>query len=146
MMRRTLTAAALLLLALAGACDRGAREPADLDTLHEPCAFCRMMVSDRRFAAQLLAPSEEPRFFDDIGCLSQFLKGSPAPRGTVCYVADHRTRAWLPARAACYTRVPGLETPMGSHLLAHADSASRDADPDARAGTPVAADSLLRLP
>src|SRR4029078_11290832 len=43
---------------------------------------------------------------------------------------------WVRADAALYTEVPSLATPMGSHLIAHVDAASRDADPDARAGTP----------
>jgi copper chaperone NosL len=103
-----------------------------------------MVVSDARFAAQLVAPSEEPRFFDDIGCLHDHL-GTPEgkPTGAVAYVADHRTRAWVPAGRAVYTRVPGLATPMGSHLVAHADPASRDADPDARGGTPVTATEVF---
>lgn len=143
MTRRNPTLPAFLLLALAGACDRGALKPAELDNQHESCASCRMIVSDRRFAAQLLARSEEPKFFDDIGCLGRFLKEGGARRDAVAYVADHRTRAWVPARTACYTCVPGLETPMGSHLLAHADPASRDADPDARGGVPVPSESIL---
>ena len=34
-------------------------------------------VSDLRFAAQLTAPGHEPKFFDDAGCLRDWLK---APR------------------------------------------------------------------
>ncbi len=58
-------------------------------------------------------------------------------------MADHRTRVWVRADAAVYTRVPGLETPMGSHVIAHADAASRDQDGDAKGGTPVAAAELF---
>jgi copper chaperone NosL len=95
-----------------------------------------MAISEPRFAGQLVAPAEEPRLFDDIGCLGHYLKGSPAiPRGAVAFVADHRTRAWVRAGAAIYTRVESLATPMGSHLVAHADRVSRDADPDAKGGT-----------
>jgi copper chaperone NosL len=97
-----------------------------------------MAVSDARFAGQLVAPGEIPRFFDDLGCLGSYLKeGGSLPQGALVYVADHRTKAWLRADAALYTRVPGLATPMSSHLIAHADAASRDADPDARGGSPV---------
>jgi copper chaperone NosL len=42
-----------------------------------------------------------------------------------------------------FTRVPGLATPMGSHVVAHADAASRDQDADARGGTPLAAHELF---
>jgi copper chaperone NosL len=102
-----------------------------------------MAVSDARFASQLVAPGELPRFFDDLGCLADFLKAGKAPAVAAAFVADHRTKAWIRADRAVYTRVPGLATPMGSHLVAHADSDSRDQDEDARGGTPVAAAELF---
>jgi copper chaperone NosL len=129
------TAAAALLALVA--CSRGSTGPAALDTRTEACAHCRMAVSDARFAAQLVAPREEPRFFDDVGCLRDDLRERRPPAGAVAYVADHRTKGWARASAAVYSRVPWLATPMGSHLVAHADAASRSADPDAAAGTPL---------
>jgi copper chaperone NosL len=135
---------AVLLLALAVAgCQAGAPEPAALDTRSEACASCRMAVSEARFAAQLVAPGELPRFFDDIGCLASFLKAGHAPADATAYVADHATRAWVRADLAVYTRVAGLATPMGSHVIAHANAASRDQDPAARGGTPVAGAELF---
>jgi copper chaperone NosL len=96
-----------------------------------------MAISEARFAGQIVAPSEEPRFFDDIGCLGHYVAGSKTlPPGAVAYVADHRTKAWVRADGALYTVVASLATPMGSHLIAHADAASRDADPDAKGGSP----------
>jgi copper chaperone NosL len=97
-----------------------------------------MAVSDPRFAGQLVAPGEEPRFFDDLGCLGGFLKAQRSlPAASMAYVADHRTKAWLRADRAVYARAAAFETPMGSHLMAHADAASRDADPDAKGAVPV---------
>ena len=131
--------APLALLALLG-CSRGQAQPGALDTRNDACAHCRMAVSDARFAAQLAAPGEEPRFFDDLGCLRDYVRAQPRlPRGTVAFAADHRTREWVRASQATYTRNPGLQTPMASHLLAHAGAASRDADPAAAGGTPVGA-------
>ena len=127
--------AALLPLLLLAACASGPPAPAALDTRAESCRSCRMAVSDARFAAQVVAPGEDPLFFDDVGCLRDFVRGGPPlPPRSVAYVADHRTREWIDARRAVYTRVPGLATPMGSHVVAHRDAASRDADPDARGG------------
>jgi len=129
--------AGLLLALVSAACASGPPEPAPLDTRNEACASCRMAVSEARFAAQVLPPGEDPLFFDDIGCLASFVKAGRAPRGATAFVADHQTRAWVRADAALYTRVPGLATPMGSHLTAHADAASRDRDPVARGGALV---------
>lgn len=134
----------LAALALAAvACGSGTPEPAALDTRNEQCASCRMAVSSAVFASQLVAPGELPRFFDDLGCLADYLKTGKAPKGATAFVADHRTKAWVRADRAVYTRVPGLETPMGSHVIAHADAASRDGDPDARTGVPVAPSELF---
>lgn len=128
---------ALLFVALAG-CSRGPAAPVALDTKNDRCGWCRMAVSDARFAAQLVSPSEEPRFFDDVGCLAMFLKAGGAPaRGQIAFVADHRTKAWVRAAAAVYTKKSGLESPMGSGLVAHADAASRDSDADAAGGAPI---------
>ncbi|ACG72696.1 conserved hypothetical protein [Anaeromyxobacter sp. K] len=137
-------AALVVAAACAAGCQRGTPAPARLDPRNDACAHCRMMVSDPPFAAQLVAPGEEPRFFDDLGCLRDYLREHPRlPRGAVAYVADHRTSAWVRAEAATVSRVPGLRTPMGSELIAHADAASRDADPAARGAVPVPAAELL---
>ena len=102
-----------------------------------------MPVSDASLAAQLVAPGDESAFFDDIGCLRDFLARSPARRGSVAYVADHRTKSWVRASAALYTKAAGVETPMGSHWIAHAGAASRDADPAAAGGAPVPAAEIF---
>jgi len=134
---------AIPLLALLG-CARGPAQPGSLDTRNDACAHCRMAVSDARFAAQLAAPGEEPRFFDDLGCLRDHLATRPRlPRGTVAFVADHRTREWVRAARALFTRRESLATPMSSHLVAHASAASRDGDPAAAGGTPVALGELF---
>ncbi len=133
---RPVLAGTFLVATLAWACRGGTPEPAALDTRNEACASCRMAVSDARFASQLVAPGELPRFFDDLGCLATWLEKHSTPQGAVVFVADHRTKAWVRADRAVYTRVSGLETPMSSHLVAHADAASRDHDEDG-AGTPV---------
>ena len=133
---------ALVIFGAAIACTRGAPGPAVLDTKTEMCRSCRMPVSDASLAAQLVAPGEEPKFFDDLGCVRDFLGRAPASAGTVAFVADHRTKKWVRASAAVYTRA-GLATPMGSHWIAHADAASRDADPASAGGTAVDAREIF---
>lgn len=125
-------------LVFGAACGGGPEPPAPLDTTSESCRHCRMAVSEARFAGQIVAPGEEPVFFDDVGCLGAYLiKADPLARGAIAYVTDHRTGEWVPAADAIYTRVADLATPMGSHLMAHVDAASRDADAVARRGVPV---------
>lgn len=99
---------ALLLLACAPA------GPVAIDTQHDTCQWCRMTISNPRFAAQVLVPGEEPQLFDDLGCLS-----SARPDGEV-YVADYDTGSWVVAGRAHFERCSAIETPMGSHLIARA--------------------------
>jgi copper chaperone NosL len=135
----------LVAAVLAAGCAGSAPGPAEIDTRNTACEHCGMVVSDRRTAAQVVAPGEEPVFFDDLGCLASWLKarhGSLAPKSGI-YVADHRTKDWLAADRAIYTRVPGLETPMGSGIVAHATAASRDEDRSVARGVPVPAREIL---
>ncbi len=119
----------LWVVVLGAACSRGDVEPAPLAVGQESCAFCRMTVSQPEFASQLLVSGELPTFFDDLGCLHSYLTSTtPGPEGGVIFVTDHRTREWVRADAAVYTRALALATPMASHLVAHATTESRDAD------------------
>jgi len=137
-------AMALLLACLIGACAESGVGPASPVLGRDTCAHCRMTLSSLRFAAQLVAPGEEPRFFDDIGCLRGFLEDAPDRTAeAVAFVADHQSGAWVRAADAVFTRVETMETPMGSHLMAHASAAARDADPDARGGAAVAITDLF---
>jgi copper chaperone NosL len=126
------------------ACAGGPPEPAELDTANDACANCRMSVSDRRFASQIVAPGAEPQFFDDLACLKAHLaRTSGARKDAVVYVADHRTREWVDARLAVFARRPDLTTPMASGLMAHRDSSSAREDPEARDSVPVPAGDIL---
>ena len=136
-------AVALLLGGLL-ACSAAPPQPAELDARHDACATCRMVVSDQKFAAQVVAPGAEPAFFDDIGCLATYLDGTQLPEGALAFVADHRTAEWVRADAAVFTRVASLDTPMGSHIVAHASEASRDADQLAQGGEPMGRGDVSR--
>lgn len=130
-------AVVVLMSALLACCGGGPTPPADLDTRNDTCSWCRMAVSNPRFAAQIVAPAEEPKLFDDIGCLRSYLReGANIPPRAIAYVADHRTKVWVSATRAVYAEVPGLSTPMASGLVAHSDVSSRDMDPEAAAGIP----------
>lgn len=102
-----------------------------------------MVVSDARVAAQIAAPGEESVFFDDIGCLASAVTGGRMLDLPYAYVADHQTGTWVPATKALYTHAPSLATPMGSHVIAHADDSSRRADNAAAGGTVLTFQQVL---
>jgi copper chaperone NosL len=140
----TRAAVAVMLACAAAGCATGPAPPADLDTQNDACSVCRMMVSDRRLAAQIASAGQEPRFFDDLGCLASFLNDRPAQGGETVYVADHRTGEWTAATKAIFSRLPRASTPMGSGLIAHTDANSKALDDRAAGSTSVAAELFLR--
>jgi copper chaperone NosL len=118
--------AGFLLAIVAAGCGKVA--PATLDPKNDQCATCRMVVSAQITAAQVVAPYQDPKFFDDMGCLNQFLDAAPLPKGARVFVADHRTGEWVPAESAVYSNAGAPMGAMGSSLIAHASAASRAAD------------------
>lgn len=142
-MRTALRLAALLPLLLLAACGGGADGPAPLDTENETCAWCRMSVSDTRFAAQLTAPGHEPKLFDDAGCLRDWLKEPRETAPWTAWVSDHLTREWVKAADAVFVLDPAVQTPMNSGLVAWASAASREKDPAGKGGTPIPASDVI---
>ena len=84
--------------------------PVDVAWDRTPCARCRMLVSDPRFAAQLHTPGGQVLHFDDPGCLWKSLaEASEAPHAV--YYRNAEADGWLAADRAIF--VPMGPTPMG---------------------------------
>lgn len=106
--------ALLLSSILIAACGESKRDgPAEVTWDRDACERCRMVLSDRHYAAQIRGgPKREAFKFDDLGCAviwleQQAWKDAPA---TQIWVDDYETGAWLNARTAFYQ--PGQTTPM----------------------------------
>jgi copper chaperone NosL len=97
-----LLAAALLV----PACTRS-DAPTDPVWGKEPCAHCKMLVGDRRYAAQVIDEVGEHRFFDDIGCMVLWMEAHKVPEHAWVHAP---TGAWVDARTARYAS--GARTPM----------------------------------
>jgi copper chaperone NosL len=102
--------------------------PAEVKWDRNACERCRMVLSDRHFAAQvryLPAGKERSKVlqFDDFGCAALWLQDKPwrdDPQ-TQMWVADHRNGDWINARTASY--VTRKMTPMEYGLGAQSDPA-----------------------
>lgn len=83
----------------------------------EPCAHCKMLVSDKRYAAQAIDQAGEHRFFDDVGCMVLWVDAhQPA---APAWVRESSSGTWLDARTAHYLQ--GARTPMDFGMEARAD-------------------------
>lgn len=103
----------VLVGALLAACGRPS-QPAPIAFDREPCAHCRMLISDPGYAAQLESAQGEVASFDDPGCLLAALDAYPSPRALwFHHLHDER---WIAGDEVGFVRVP--HTPMGWGLAA----------------------------
>jgi len=105
-------AAALLLVALALACQPG-DGPKPIVWDREPCAHCRMLISEPRFAAQLETEAGDTLSFDDPGCLLSTLDAGGLKARTLWF--HHvREERWLDGAHVGFE--PSDKSPMGFGL------------------------------
>ena len=98
-------------------------EPRPIAYGHDECAYCRMVVSDSRFAAALLTSKGRTVVFDSAECLASYYaqEGADRRRGAVqsLWVSDYDHPGHLiPAGRARFLRLAGPGSPMGKGLVA----------------------------
>ncbi len=113
---RTAVAVAALL-----ACQAGRPRPVEIAWNEESCSHCRMAVSEREFAAEVVAPGGQVDYFDDVGCLAAWVSEHRPPAEAGIYVVDFETGEWLNAESAHYVKTDRIPTPMASGLVAFGD-------------------------
>ncbi|NBK98216.1 MAG: hypothetical protein EOM50_09370 [Erysipelotrichia bacterium] len=85
------------------------------------CERCKMVLSDRKFSAQVINPNNGKKyFFDDIGCVILWFKENSIEwkETAVIWVNDAKTAEWIDARKAFYD-IENI-TPMAYGFGAHA--------------------------
>jgi len=90
------------------------------------CAFCKMAISEKRFASELITQDGEALKFDDIGCLIRFRKEGSHPEwlAATFFVVDFETHEWLRSEEAYFVKSKQFKTPMDGNLVAFRAEAS----------------------
>ena len=134
-------------LALALGCCAPAVRPIPYGT--EPCAHCHMVITDRRFAAELVSRKGRAWFFDDPACLAAFYASAAVSPGNVALVAvnDFVTPdSTLDARTATYLETGRVQTPMGGGVIALRNGREADSVQAALGGSFLTWDQLRQRP
>ncbi|MFZ0062897.1 MAG: nitrous oxide reductase accessory protein NosL [Pyrinomonadaceae bacterium] len=112
--------AALSLLLLIG-CATSTVEPVPLAP-EDMCDYCRMIISEKRYAAEFIGSDGQAFKFDDIGCMANFIRSKRNTTKVVArFVMDFDSRQWIKADDAYYVRSPELTTPMNGGIVAFVD-------------------------
>ena len=100
------------------ACTDEKPRPVDIDP-GDMCQSCKMAISQKKYAAEIVDKDGTVFKFDDLGCMLRFV-GQRARKDKVeaWFVMDYRTQHWLQAENATYVRSESIPSPMGSGLIA----------------------------
>jgi nitrous oxide reductase accessory protein NosL len=111
-------------------CATEARSPEPVPIDRVECARCRMLISSESGSGEIVSPSEETRFYDDIGCLAA---DWPSHRKGARAFVRLGDGAWTEAQTASYAQPASARTQMGSGIAAFATATeARAADPGGR--------------
>ena len=86
----------------------------------DQCASCRMAVSNRAFASQIVFTDGSAAKFDDLRCLDNYRHEHPNEAYAAIFVSNYETSEWMPYALGVIVQT-GIETPMGSGRVAVAD-------------------------
>ena len=112
----------LTLAFLASGCGEK-RQKGGFEAVHwdrDMCERCKMVVSERKFAAEVVDPKTDKVYkFDDLGCAVLWLEEEKIPwaKEAKIWVTDAKTGKWLDARKALYT--DDSITPMAYGIAAY---------------------------
>lgn len=119
-MRRFSFFLCLIGLLLVGCDSKPNLEPKKVHWDRDVCERCKMLLSDRRFSAQVVNPQNIRKYtFDDIGCVILWFQEEKITWSdkAVIWVNDAQSGEWINAREAFYS-VENI-TPMAYGFGAH---------------------------
>ena len=118
--KRLCVALLLIALWLAG-CGKPKFEPVGI-AAEDMCAFCKMAISEKQYAAEFLTQDGDAFKFDDIGCLANQLKTRQNRRDIAAFfVVDYDARQWFNAEQAYFVKSGEFKTPMSGRIVAFKD-------------------------
>ena len=107
----------VICVAVLANCQKQAVEPIALAP-EDMCAYCKMAISEKRYAAEFIDGEGQPSKFDDIGCMGNFIKTRNVTAIAAYFVMDFKEGKWIKADNAYYVRSVELRTPMNGGIIA----------------------------
>ncbi len=125
-------------------CGRAELRPVEL-LPEDMCAFCKMAISEKRFASELITQDGEALKFDDIGCMLRFRKERSNPELVAAtFVIDFETHEWLRFEEAYFVKSKEFRTPMDGNWAAFRAKASAEAAATRYQGVQQGREALLQ--
>jgi len=96
------------------------QEPSDIPLHAEECEYCKMVISDQRFTAQLVSEKGKSYPFDSIECMAAYAhQNEEVSDGAKFYVTNFtQPGQWLTVEEASIYQSVNIQSPMGLSLFA----------------------------
>jgi len=88
------------------------------------CYTCKMGIVDPKFGCQLITTKGKNFKFDDVVCLSRFIKSGSVEEKDIkqqVVINFEKENDFLDLNKTFFVVAPGIKSPMGSHAAAFAD-------------------------
>ena len=119
--------ALVTVILLSTSCQKGGIEPVAI-AAEDMCSFCRMAISEKQYASELVTRDGDALKFDDIGCMVNYHKeNKQKAEVAAAYVVDFYSRTWIRGEDAHYVKSARIKTPMSGDVIAFKnDSKARE--------------------
>ena len=85
------------------------------------CEYCRMMIDDFHYSAEIVTKRKVHKF-DDIGCMLAYAQSNDLSLDKAHFwVMGFDSATWIKGEEAYYLLSPGIHTPMGYGIIAFKD-------------------------
>lgn len=115
----------LLILLILSGCKAG---PEPINYGHDECDFCRMLITDNRYGAELVTDKGKIFKFDEVGCMIEYaiVKNLIGDTNQKFLVTDFATpETLIDATKAFFVENENFRSPMGSNVMAFDSEVSR---------------------
>ena len=111
-------AAAMLMLSL-GLTSCGPDGPTPIKVNSDMCDFCKMTISNGKFAAETLTKKGRYYKFDDVTCMVRYIKENNSVEYKAHYVGDYlQENTLIPVTTAHFIKGGSIQSPMRGNIAA----------------------------
>src|SRR6056297_1715657 len=96
------------------------KEPQEVRLHTDECEYCKMVISDRQFASQIVSDKGKGYKFDSVECMAAFaIQQKDMTEQSAFYVADYQNPdEWIPLEKAEIYQSEEVRSPMGLSFFA----------------------------
>ncbi|MBK6640395.1 MAG: nitrous oxide reductase accessory protein NosL [Bacteroidia bacterium] len=124
-------------------CSGSGKEPIIINKEH--CIYCKMMISDLKYAAEIVTMKGRAYKFDDLICLTAFLKEEPDFQVKEIYVSSfHPPHELFHTKEMSFYTTSDHKGPMGGNIIAIDKSVDASTFLKNTNATPVSWDAIIK--